>query len=131
MPFQYSRDDTTRQVRIIVTDPFTMAEFIESAEYQLADGAWQYGLLVDARAMVEPPSPADIRLFLARIQELVAGNGPRGPIAFVAKNSGVIGRAQMYSALGGRTELLEVFWDVTDAQTWLDQRRRFREPNSR
>ena len=132
MPFQYVRSDRPQQIRITVTDPVTVADFVEIAEHQLADGAWRYGLLVDARAIAQPPPPRDIRLFIARLSEFVAAHGRRGPIAFVAKESGVIGRAQMYSSLGLEFETQEVFWDARDAQEWLDERiARTPQPESR
>ena len=120
MPFHYVREDSRRLVKVTVIDPFTLAEFVELTERQLAEGAWPFAMLVDGRGMVTPPQPADIRRFVACIREVIAANGPRGPIAFVAKESNVIGRAQMYSALGGRVESIEVFWHLDEARRWLD-----------
>jgi len=122
MPCQYVREDSQRLIKVTVADPFTLAEFDLLTKRQLAEGVWPFAMLVDARAMVTPPQAADVRLFVASIQEAIAANGPRGPIAFVAKESIVIGRAQMYATLGGRAEAIEVFWHIDEAQRWLDER---------
>ena len=122
MPIQYVTDDASRRIRVTLTDPLTVAELIASVERQLADGAWRYGLLVDARGTFPAPRPVDMRSFAARIRELVATHGPRGPIAIVARESGAIIGAHMYVFLSGNTESIEVFWDVDDARQWLDGR---------
>jgi hypothetical protein len=122
VPIQYVTDDASRRIRVTLTDPLTVAELIASVERQLADGAWRYGLLVDARGTFPAPRPVDMRSFAARIRELVATHGPRGPIAIVARESGAIIGAHMYVFLSGNTESIEVFWDVDDARQWLDGR---------
>jgi hypothetical protein len=103
-----------------MTSPVTATELVTLVERQLAEGAWLYGVLVDARAMWEAPPQSDLRCFVSRIGELVAANGPRGPIAFVARHSAAIGSAQMLMFLGGKTDSLEVFWDMPEATQWLD-----------
>jgi hypothetical protein len=64
-----------------------------------------------------------MRSFVARVLELIAAHGPRGPIAIVAKDSGAISSAQMYLFFGGKTESLEVFWDLQDARHRTTARR--------
>jgi hypothetical protein len=123
MPLVHERDDAARRIRFVrISDPLTVADLIESAERQFKDGAWAYGSLVDARAMSDPRPPAEIRLFVAAVRALIEAHGPRGPIAFVATRSDVIGSVGIYNFLGGKTESLEVFWHLDDAQQWLNQR---------
>jgi hypothetical protein len=122
VPIKYSRDDTKRRIRVTLANPLTIPELIESVERQLADGGWTYGLLVDARTMLPPPKPIDIQAFLSRVRELTATHGPRGPIAIVSKESSSISGAQMYIFFGGKTEFIDVFWDLDVAQEWLDER---------
>jgi hypothetical protein len=119
MPFQYVRDDDRHRIRITLSDPLTVAELTASIERQFADGAWLYGLIVDARSVVA--QPIDIPSFQAHVRELVATHGPRGPVAFVATESGVIGSAQRY-IFGSKSESMEVFWALDDAQRWMDER---------
>jgi hypothetical protein len=40
----------------------------------------------------------------------------------VAREAGAISSAQMYNIFGGKTESIEVFWDLDDARQWLDER---------
>jgi hypothetical protein len=105
---------------LTVTDPITVVDLIASVEQQLADAAWDYGLLVDMRAQFAPAAPGDIRSFSSRIGELVAAHGPRGPIAVVAKDATPIAGAQLHLIYGGKREAVEVFWDLDDGQRWLD-----------
>jgi len=121
MPFTYARDDIRRRVRITLADPLTVADLIASIDRQFADGTWDYGLLVDGRAIAAATQSSDVQEFLTHVRELVGTHGPRGPIAFVAKESAVIGSAQRYVLFGGSAEAFEVFWAIDDAQGWLDQ----------
>ena len=121
MPIQFDRDDLNRRLKLTVTDPVAGTELMAVLERQLSEGAWPYGMLVDARAMSVAPLPSDVRLCVARVRELVAANGPRGPIAFVARQAAAIGSVQIYMLLGGKTDFLEVFWDMADAKQWLDE----------
>jgi hypothetical protein len=119
MPIQFERDDVNRRLRTTLTDPLTVTELIASVERQLADGAWRYELLVDARRTYPSPQSIDMRSFASRVGELVDAHGPRGPIAIVANASGAISGAQMYMFFANKTELVEVFWDLDDAKQWL------------
>jgi hypothetical protein len=122
MPLKYLRDDTRRRIRITLTDPVSVADLIASVERQFADGDWSYGLLVDGRGLLDTAKPTDVREFVSRVRELIAAHGPRGPVAFVARKSGVIAAAQLSNFLGGKAAFVEVFWDVDDALQWLDER---------
>jgi hypothetical protein len=117
----YVRDDATRRITLTLIDPLTVTELITAAEHQLADGAWLYGLLVDARDTFVALRPIHMRLFAASLREFLTAHGPRGPIAIVARESAAL-RANMYLVFGEKTESFEVFWDLDDAQEWLDER---------
>jgi hypothetical protein len=99
-----------------------VANLVASVERQFADGAWSYGLLVDGRGLSDRATPTEVREFVSRVRELTAAYGPRGPVAFVARKSEVIGAAQIDNFLGGKTAFVEVFWDIDDALHWLDER---------
>jgi hypothetical protein len=49
------------------------------------------------------------------VRELIAAHGPPGPVAVVVRESGPISSAQM-DVFGHKTESIEVFWDLDDAQ---------------
>jgi hypothetical protein len=122
MPLQYLRDDARRRIRVTVTEPFDLDELIVAVEQQLADGAWRYGLLVDARGPLTVSPTSDIQSYATHVRELVAAHGPRGPIAVISRDASMIGGVNKYTLLVGKNETLEVFWDLDDGQRWLDQR---------
>jgi hypothetical protein len=122
MPVQYLLDDTQRRIRLVLSDPITVAELLGSVERQLADGAWSYGTLVDARIPFPAPRSSDMESFVSGVRELIAAHGPRGPVAVVARESGPISSAQMFLFFGGKTDAIVVFWDLEDARQWLDER---------
>jgi hypothetical protein len=123
MPFHYMLDDTGRRIRLTPSDPVTAAEMIEILDRQLADGAWGYGTLVDARGIFSPTASTDLQAFMEHFRELIAAHGPRGPLVVVTRTSGVIGTTQKYALLGGTAGRdFDVFWDVSDAENWLGAR---------
>jgi hypothetical protein len=122
MSCQYFRDDSSRCVKIILTDPVIVQEMIETVDRQLAEGAWNYGTLVDARQLLAQIPSADLRTFVSHIRELVAANGPRGPIAIAARGHAAVAGGQMYTFFGKDLDLsVEVFWDIEEAKDWLRQ----------
>lgn len=124
MPFQYSRDDTARRVRLTASDPIVLVDMIDVLDRQLADGAWAYAALVDMRMVSSPATGSDLRAFTAHFRELVAEHGTRGPLVIVATNAGTIGSAQMYASVGGAEKRpFEVFWDIDLAERWLSSQK--------
>lgn len=122
MPVRYVRDDAKRRITLTVSDPLTVEERIAAVERQLADGAWGYGLIIDARSMASfTPKLTEMQIAASRLAELVAAHGPRGPVALVSRQSGVIGASAMHNSLGVKTPGVQVFWDMDDAQKFLDQ----------
>jgi hypothetical protein len=120
MPYKYVRDDERRRIRITIDDTSTVDDWIASVDRQLGEGAWAFAVLVDARLQSKIPSVDEVRSFLKHVRELVDLYGPRGPLAIVATGSGPIAGAQIYKAVGEKRDL-EIFWDVDQAQRWLDE----------
>jgi hypothetical protein len=122
MPYQYARDDAARRIRITLIDPLTVAERIAAVEQQVAEDAWWYGTLVDARYLaVYKPTPTEMQAVVARVGELVAEHGPRGPVAVVSNRGTVISAGQMYNHYCDQRNAVEVFWDLDAARSFLDQ----------
>jgi len=122
MPFTYFRDDARRRIRITLTDPLRVADMTLSLDRQLTEGTWDYGVLLDGRAIAAGVPSSDIQSFLSQVRELIAKHGPRGPVAFVATQSAAIGSAQRYLLFGGgAAESFEIFWAIDDANRWLDE----------
>ena len=122
MPVQYVRDDAKRRITLTVSDPLTLEERIAAVEHQLDDGAWRYGLVIDARRMASfTPQLTEMQAAALRLAELVAAHGPRGPVALVTRQPSVISASTMHNSLGVKTPGVQVFWDMDDAQKFLDR----------
>ena len=120
MPFQYVRDDTKRRIRATLTDPLTVDDLIALVEHQLEDATWRYGMVIDARSVrVFTFKPIEMQQFVARVRALIGAHGPRGPVAIVSRQVGVISGGEIYNSFGGQSE---TFWNMDEAETFLDQR---------
>ena len=116
MPIRYERDDTRRRVVVTIQGPFALADFLEVIERQHRDDAWTYGILYDLRGMMGEPAIADIRQSLSQSAQV---NRPRGPVAILATDPAIYGRACTFATLGRATMTVEVFRDSIEAERWL------------
>jgi hypothetical protein len=85
------------------------------------DGAWTYGALDDLRLVTWNPTSDEVRCILRRIRTLSATHGPRGPVAIVATQP-LLDRARTYAASLGALLGLDVFYELAEAERWLDER---------
>ena len=116
MPIRYERDDARRRVVVTMQGPFVLADFLEVIERQRRDDAWTYGILYDLRGMTGEPAIADIRQSLSQSAQV---NRPRGPVAILATDPAIYGRACTFATLGRATMTVEVFRDSIEAERWL------------
>jgi len=120
MPSSYERDDARRRIVVTVEGDVSAAEALGIVNRQLADGAWTYGVLYDARNDTSQPSTADVRSIVEHVGRCIAQHGPRGPVAIVTRNPSNYGMARMYSTLGEPVKLtVEVFREIVEAEAWL------------
>jgi hypothetical protein len=125
MAIRYERDDARRRVVVTVQGPFAVADFLAVMERQRADGAWTYGMLSDLRGMTGEPAIDDLRQFLS---EAARTTEARGPVALLATDPVIYGRACTYAALTRPTLTVEVFRDLDKAEEWLTAQAHAREP---
>ena len=119
MPYDYIRDDARRRVRYNVRAPITDVEMIAMVDHRIADGVWNYGVLVDTRTAAEPPS--NMTALIDHLAVLAAKFGPSGPIAVVARTAPFVGTSTVFARqAGGTSKSIEVFWDYGEADRWLD-----------
>jgi hypothetical protein len=116
MPIRYERDDARRRVVVTMQGPFALADFLEVIDRQGRDDAWTYGLFYDLRGMTGVPTIADLRQSLSQSAQV---NRPRGPIAILATDPVIYGRACTLATLGRATLTVEVFRDPNEAEHWL------------
>jgi hypothetical protein len=123
MPFTYARDDTHRRIRVVLTESATLTEALAILDRQADEGTWRYGLLYDARSAVELLGQADAQELVEHAQELAQRHGPRGLVATVTRDAGMIGTVQTYAFQAAKANLkVQPFWDLSDAERWLDER---------
>ena len=124
MPFEYTKDDEKRRIRILVRDPISEAEAIAVIDRQAADRAWDYGVLYDARSYLNRML-SDLPKIAAHVRDLASQHGPRGPVAIVTRDATMVGVGQIYAGLGEKAGFeVQVFWDVDEAERWLESRKR-------
>jgi hypothetical protein len=116
MPIHYERDDAHRRVMITIQGPFEPTDFMAVIERWRGEDVGAYGMLYDLRGMTGEPSMADLRQFMS---EAARTTRPRGPLAIVATDPFIYGRACLYSTLGRATLTIEVFRDLDKAEAWL------------
>jgi hypothetical protein len=117
----YARDDVHRRIVVTITGEAHTADVLGVIERQVADDAWQYGMLYDSREDTSAPSSADLRAVVDVVGRHIAQLGPRGPVAIVTSQPMNYGMARMYSTLGEPVHInVEVFRELADAEAWLD-----------
>jgi hypothetical protein len=67
------------------------------------------------------PRLSEMQAAALRLAELVDVHGPRGPVALVSRKPSLIGASAMHNSLGVKTPGVQVFWDMDDAQQFLDR----------
>ena len=121
--YEYTRDDARQRLRIRLRQPPKAADFIAIVDRQISDGAWLFDIVYDVRSQLTGISSAeDVQAGANYVQAQVAAHGPRGAVAIVSRQSGIVAAAQIY-AHRARGFDVEVFWDMDDADRWLDHRR--------
>lgn len=122
MPLEYVRDDDRRRVTLRARGDLTLADAIAAADRQLADHAWAYAVLYDARERRQGLGSNELQQLVAHLRILVAQHGPMGPMAMVATDDSVYAAGRMYSifceSIGCVTE---VFHDIAAAELWLER----------
>ena len=123
MPLAYAKDDAKRRISVEVSDPYDAADLRALVDRQIEDDAWTYGMLYDARQVSTALATDDLRAVMEHVGRLVKQLGPRGPVAIVTRSGALVGVTQIYAFFGAKIGLrVESFWDLADAQTWLDER---------
>ena len=115
---QQSRDDIRRRIRWTATNPLTLHEVIAQLDQQITEGAWHYGVVVDLRMGIL--SSEDRNALIARMRVLSETHGPHGPVALVTQPTGVA-NAQVFAMRSKDPHSVEVFWDIEEANRWLDE----------
>jgi hypothetical protein len=115
---QQYRDDIRCRIGWRATNPLTLHDVMAQLDRQLAEGAWRYGIVVDLRMSIL--AEADRDALLARMLALSETHGPNGPVALVTNRPADVANAQVFALRSKATSSIEVFWDIDEANRWLD-----------
>ena len=89
MPYTIDIDRWIPRVTVVGSDPVGLPDALALLGRQIAEGAWAYGTLHDARRVTWVPTLDDIRTIVAYVDTKARTIGPRGPVAFVAAHRAV------------------------------------------
>lgn len=121
LPYDYVRDDDKQRITVAVRAPLRPEDFRSIIDRQARERTWSYGLLYDLRALSAPLSQGAYDMLAADVFRHVAERGQRGPVAVVTPSANLIGAIQLYAFVLERAGVtLQVFWDVVEAEQWLD-----------
>ena len=117
MPIRYERDDARRRAVVTIQGPFEPADFQAVIDQWRGEDLGDYGMLFDLRGMTGQPTMADLRPSMSQAAQ--TPTRPRGPIALVATDPAIYGRACTHASLGRATLTVEVFRNVDEAEQSL------------
>ena len=121
VPFAFHIDHRRSRLNIVGSNPVGLSDLLEILDRQVAEDAWSYATLHDARLVTWTPSEEAMRAFVAFVETTSETLGPRGPVAFVGASSTLAVMAGMFSRIGaGSARRAEVFRSVDAAARWLD-----------
>lgn len=121
MPYTIEVDHDTRRIAVTATDPVGLSDALALLDRQVAEGAWSYGTVHDARSITWLATEEDVRTIVAYVDYNSRALGPRGPVGFVAAPEALFGMARMYSQIATGSMLnARVFQDTASAMRWLE-----------
>jgi hypothetical protein len=116
--FTYICDAGTRVIRVVARQTLTLDDVVGIIDRQVAEGRWSFGILYDLRRVDAALSKEEAARVAEHANAMGAANGPRGPVALVADTQ-MVGARAVYAIRTRRTQHVEVFWDLDEAQKWL------------
>lgn len=119
--YEYTRDDARQRLRIRLRRPPDAADYIAIVDRQITECSWHFDIVYDVRAQLMGISSAeDIQVATEYVLQQVAALGPRGAVAVVSQQPDIVAAAQIYAYRMPGVNV-QVFWDMADAERWLDQ----------
>jgi hypothetical protein len=120
MSIDYLHDDVTCRIFVKTGREVTFEDVLGVIDRQAAEGAWSYEMLWDARESLSIPSLDEVRRTVRHVGMLTARHGPRGPVAIVTTQAGLLRMTNVYSELGELTALdARAFATIAEAEAWL------------
>jgi hypothetical protein len=122
-PFEYHRDDARRRIRITAREPLQGGDLTSIVDRQAREDTWTFAVLYDLRATHGATLRADAIAVAEHVRRYVDVHGARGPVALVTRRIDMVAAGQIYALDGAKRGFsVEVFWDLDEADRWLDER---------
>lgn len=120
MATDYIIDARTRSVRITFSGAVTVAEMYEGRRQMMDDPAFDrsFSHLVDTRA-IETIEMNGFTIKEFAQEQVLAGDARRAIVIPRAPDTGLARMFQIYRALAGGGEKIEIFHDIEVARKWL------------
>src|SRR5262245_59753579 len=99
MSFEYLLDHARRRLIIVRAGPTELLQVLNGLDRQAADGAWAYAVLRDASGATTSLDLAEVKAVAEHARALSSVHGRRGPVAFVARASALVGAMEIYAFL--------------------------------
>jgi hypothetical protein len=119
-PFQFTRDDERRRIRVTLRRTLGATELIAIINRQIDEHAWSYGTLYDLRLIDRAIDRRTAIEVAEHVQKMAEQHGRRGPVAIVTRKVDVVAAGHAYALDNTRQgRAVDVFWDIDDAERWL------------
>jgi len=119
MSLKWAISPEQETVAVLVTDPTTPDEVTAFVRALREANAMGYRKVLDITLMARTWTGGDLQT-LAWAFEKAAGQGPRGPVAIVARSHVAQELAAEYAAISKPTRPFAVFAESDEARRWLD-----------
>jgi len=124
VPLDYHQDDVQRLVTVTPHGVVTIDESLDVLRQQIANEAWSYGTLYDARGREDSLTPTDVRRLSDFVNTQSTSHGPIGPLAILAPADVTFGMGRLFQIISDEVRQIAVFRDVEVARGWLHQLQR-------
>jgi hypothetical protein len=124
--FHTFRDDARRRITVTVTQSVNLSDSVKFLQQLQREDTWTYSVLYDARGLpAVDVTSVDLQAVAAHVTSAAHDASPRGPVAVVTEDPGLLAASAQYANLvRGAGILVAAFPTIAAADEWLDRRTR-------
>ena len=119
MSIAYERDDRRQLITVVVTEPYSLEDFLNVINRQSSEDTWAYAILYDLRGLTVAANEEDLLQMAARVGD-VGASRERGPVGIVIRPRPALFLAGlMYTKLTRELMTVEVLLTQAQVDAWL------------